>query len=121
MAAHTIDDPIWDHFDACDVSIDIVNSAEALAGSHIAEWVPDYILHRSESTEVHTIYTYVTPVRNQDDKLYQFMDKYNKWAESTCTLSASDMGISHTFTEVDKIDSTNKSIKSDFLISKRQS
>ena len=37
LATHAINDPIWDHTDACDVSIDTVKSAETLAGSHIAE------------------------------------------------------------------------------------
>ena len=35
LATHAIDNPIWDHTDACDVSIDTVNSTEDLAGSHI--------------------------------------------------------------------------------------
>ena len=35
LATHAIDDPIWDHTEACNVSIDTVNSAEALVGSHI--------------------------------------------------------------------------------------
>ena len=34
LATHAIDGPIWDHTDACDVSFDTKNSAEALAGSH---------------------------------------------------------------------------------------
>ena len=35
--AHPIGDPNWSHTYACDVSIDTVNFAEALAGSHIVE------------------------------------------------------------------------------------
>ena len=64
LATHAIDNPIQDHTDACDVSIDTMNNAEALAGSHFAEWVPYYILRRSNSTEVHTIDTYVPPDSN---------------------------------------------------------
>ena len=35
LATHAINDPIWDHTDTCDVSLDTKNSAEALAGIHI--------------------------------------------------------------------------------------
>ena len=35
LATHAIDDPIWDHIDACDVSLDTKSSTEALTGSHI--------------------------------------------------------------------------------------
>ena len=90
-------------------------------GNHIAERGPDYILCRSESTEVHAIDTYVSPDRNKDDGLYQFMDNYDKWAESTYTFSANDMGSFHTFMAVDTNDSTNESIKSDFWTGKCQS
>ena len=71
--------------------------------------------------EVYTIDMYVPPDINEVDGLYQFMDNYDRWAESTHTFSANDMGRSHTFTAVDTNDSTNESIKSDFWISKRQS
>ena len=37
LVAHPLNDPVWDHTDACDVSIDTMNSAEVLAGSHIVE------------------------------------------------------------------------------------
>ena len=37
LATHVINNPIWDRTDACDVSIDTVNSAEALAGSQIVK------------------------------------------------------------------------------------
>ena len=37
LAAHPVDDPIWDHTDSCDILVDTVNSAEAMAGSHIVE------------------------------------------------------------------------------------
>ena len=121
LATHDINDPIWDHTDACNESIDTVNSADALADSHITERVPGYILRRSKSTEVHIIDTYVSPESKQDDGLYQFMYNYDEWAESTYTFSGNDIGSSNTFTVVDTNYSTNKSIKSDFRISERQS
>ena len=78
LATHAINDLIWDHTNACDVSIDTVNSAEALASSHIVERVPDYIFRRSESMEVRIIGTYVPPDSNQDEGLYQLMGKYDE-------------------------------------------
>ena len=36
LAAHPIDNPIWDHTDPGDILIDTVNSAEDLAGAHVA-------------------------------------------------------------------------------------
>ena len=63
------------------------------------ERVPEYILRRPKSMEVHTIDTYVPPDRNEDDGLYQFMDNYDECDKSTNTFSANDMESSHTFTE----------------------
>ena len=37
LAAHPVDDAIWSHTNPSDVSIDTVNSAEIIAGSHITE------------------------------------------------------------------------------------
>ena len=64
---------------------------------------------------------YVPPGSNQDDELYQLMDKYDEWAESTYTFSANDMRSSYTFTAANTNDSTIESIKSDFWICERQS
>ena len=83
--------------------------------------VPEYILCRPEPMELHTINTYVPPDSNEDDRLYQFMDNYDKWDASTNTFSANDMGSSHTFMTVYTNDSTNESIKSDFWIGESQS
>ena len=47
LVAHPVDDPIWDHTDSCDISIDTVNSAEAMAGSHIAG--QQYIFRRTNT------------------------------------------------------------------------
>ena len=44
LALHPVNNPIWDHTNACDVLIITMNSAEALAGSHIVE--PEYIFRR---------------------------------------------------------------------------
>ena len=71
--------------------------------------------------ELHTIDAYLPPDINQDERMYQFMDNYNKWDESPNTFSVNDMGSSHTFTAADTNDSTNESIKLDFRIGKRQS
>ena len=78
LATHAINDPIWDFTNAYNFSTDTINSAEALAGSHIAKQVPEYILCRPKPMEVCTIYMYVQPDSNKDEGLYQFMDKHNK-------------------------------------------
>ena len=41
LATHVINNRIWDRTNACDVSIDTLNSEEALAGSRIAERVQE--------------------------------------------------------------------------------
>ena len=58
----------------------------------------------------------------QEDGLYKFMDNYDKWNNSPDTaIVGIDTGSSHTFTAVNTSGFTNKSIKSDFWIGKRQS
>ena len=37
LAAHPIDDDIWDYTDPCDVSIDTTDNAEIIASSHTIE------------------------------------------------------------------------------------
>ena len=71
--------------------------------------------------ELLTIDAYVPPDSSEDDRMYQFMDNYDKCDKSPNTAVANDMGSFHTFTAYDASDTTNESIKSDFLISKRQS
>ena len=44
LAAHPVDDPIWDRTNLCDILIDTVNRANAMAESHIVE--PEYIFCR---------------------------------------------------------------------------
>ena len=46
LVAHPVDDAIWSHTNPSDVSIDTVNSAEIIAGSHIKE-DPTYAFERS--------------------------------------------------------------------------
>ena len=74
LATHVINDPIWDRTDACEVSIDTVNSVEALACSHVVEQLLEYILRRSNQMELLTLDAYVPPDRNEDDRMYRFMD-----------------------------------------------
>ena len=104
LATHAIDDTIWDHTDACDVSIDTVNSAEALAGSHITGG-STYTFRRSNPHNI---------IHNDDviwyDRPY-FLENYNKWDKLPNTNGV----------EVVTNDSTKESIKSDFWIYARQS
>ena len=77
MAAHPIDDPIWSYTDACDVSIDTVNSAETLAGGHIIRHnitqESTYTLRRPnprfEDIEL-IVDMYVPPDNIEDDGMY---------------------------------------------------
>ena len=47
LAAHPIDDAIWDHTNPSDVSIDNANSAEVMTGIHITEGTT-YTFHTSD-------------------------------------------------------------------------
>ena len=116
-----MDNPIWDHTNACDVLIDTVNSAEALAGSHIGGSTYTF---RRPNPRFEDIKHVVDVASNsiEDDGLYQFMDNSNKWDDLPNIAGINNaMGSSHTFTTVNTSGSTNKSIKLDFWIGKRQS
>ena len=121
MAAHPVSDPILSHTNTCDVSIDTVHSAEDLAGSHIVDQLPEYILRRPDLMKLLTIDAYVPPGSNEYNRMYQFMNNYNKWDELPNTADVNDMGSSHTFTVDNTSDYSNESIDSDCLIGKRQS
>ena len=107
-----------------------MNSAEALAGSHITQVVDNitpgstYTLRRHNPRfEDIKIYmdVYVPPDSSENDRIYQFMDNYDKWGKSPNTAGVNDMGSSHTFTVDNTSDSTNESIKLKFWIGKHQS
>ena len=122
MATHANDNPIWDRTVACEVSIDTVNSKETLAGIHIVEQLPEYILCRpNPSYELLTVDAYTPPDSSEDDRMYQLIDNYNKWDKSLNKVGVNNMGSSHIFTTDSTSDSTNDTVKSDFWISKRQS
>ena len=95
-----MNDPIWSHTNACDVSIDIVNSVEALAGIHLGE--STYTLRRpNQRFEDIKLYVDAPSDTIQDDGLYQLMDNYDKWDDLFNTTDVdNDAGISHTFTSV---------------------
>ena len=120
LATHAIDNLIWDLTDECEVSIDTVNRTEALAASHIVEQLSEYILCRPDPIELLTTDAYVPPDSNEDDRMYQCMDNYNKWDKSPNTAGVNDIGSSYTSTAVTS-GSANKLIKSDFWIFERQS
>ena len=120
LAVHPADNFIWDHTDLCDILIDTMNSAEAMVGSHIVE--PEYIFCKPNPG-----FEYIKHVVDvssdiiEEDGLYEFMDKYVKWDDSPNTaVVGNDTGSSHIFTAINTSGSVNKSIKSDFWISKRQ-
>ena len=100
LAAHPIDDSIWSHPNVCDFSIITVNSTEALAGIHTGE--STYTLHRPNPRfELITVDAYVPPDSSEDDKMYQFMDNYDKWGELPNTAGANDMESFNKFTAAD--------------------
>ena len=72
LTAHLVSNCIWDHINLCDISIDTVNSAEAMAGSHIVE--PEYI-----SCKPNPGFEYIKHVVDvasdtiKEDRLYKFI------------------------------------------------
>ena len=128
LAAHPIGDPIWSHTNACDISIDTVNSAEALAGNHIIQHNitqgSTYTLRRPnprfEDIELF-VDAYVPPDSIEDDGRYQSMDNYNEWDKLLDTADVNDMGSFRTFTADNPRDYTNESTKSDIWIGECQS
>ena len=122
LAAHPIDDSIWSHPNVCDISINTVNSTEALAGIHTGE--STYTLHRPnprfEDNELF-VDTFVPPDSIEDNRMYQFMDSYNKWDKLLNTAGVDDIGSFYTFMTNNTSNSADKSIKSDFGIGERQS
>ena len=120
-AAHPVNDPIRDHPNACDVSIDTGDRVEAITGSHIVE--PEYIFRRPfHIFEDIELFDNAPSDIIDKDGLYQFMDNYDKWDDSLNTTGVNNyMGISHTITTINTSGSANKSIKSDFGIGERQS
>ena len=104
MATHPIDDAIWSRTIPGDVSIDTMNSAEILAGSHITTG-STYTFRRSYPHDL---------IHNDDVSWYDgsaFLDNYDKWNKSPNTNSVNNI----------TNDSANESIKSDFWIGKHQS
>ena len=92
-----------------------------MAGSHIAK--QEYIFHKPNPG-----FEYIEHVVDmasniiEEDGPYEFTDKYNKWDNLPNTAVVNnDTGSSHTFIAVNTSGSVNKSIKSDFGFSERQS
>ena len=104
LATHAVDDLIWDHTGACDVSLDTKNSAEALAGIHITGG-STYNFRRSYPHKL----IYSDDVTWYDGS--DFLNNYNEWDKSPNTNVVK--GVNN--------DSTKEFIKSDFRTSKRQS
>ena len=73
-----MNDPIWDHTNGCDILIDTLNSTENLAGSHIVGQ-PEQIFRRPDPAfEDIEIFVNVVSDTIQNDRLYHFLDNYNK-------------------------------------------
>ena len=95
---------MWNHTDACEVSINTVNSVEALAGSHITGGLI-YTFRRSDPHNL---------IHNDDVSWYDgsdFLDNYNEWDKWPNTDGV----------EVVTNNSMKEYIKSDFWNGKRQS
>ena len=86
LAAHPVNNPIWDHTDACDISFDTVNSTEALAGSHIVE--PEFTFRRPfPAFEDIELFVKAPSGTIQNNGLYHLMDNYGKWDNLPYTTS----------------------------------
>ena len=110
MAAHPVDDTIWSRTNPSDVSIDMVNSAEIIAGSHIKE-DQTYAFERSYPLRLIDTPSHVS---DKDDMSWYdglaFLDTFTDSNEST-----------DTFDDDVTQDSTSESNKSDFRIGEHQS
>ena len=110
LAAHPVDDAIWSHTNPSVVSIDTVNSAEIIAGSHITEDLT-YAFERSYQFGLIDTPSHVS---DEDDMSWYdgsaFLDSFTDFNKSTDTFGDD---VTH--------ESTSQSNKSDFRISKRQS
>ena len=110
MAAHPVDDAIWSHTNPSDVSIDTVNSAEIIAGSHITE-DSTYSFERSYPFGLIDTPSHVL---DEDDMSWYdglaFIDNFTDSSEST-----------DTFGDYVTHELTSESNKSDFRIGERQS
>ena len=111
LAAHPVDDAIWSHTNLSDVSIDTVNSAELIAGIHITEG-STYAFDRSDP---YGLLDTTSHVSHKDGMSWYdgsaFLDSFTNLNKSANTNGHDDV----------TNNSKNKSINSDFWISKRQS
>ena len=111
LAAHPIDDAIWDHTNPSDVSIDTLNSAEDMAGIHITEGTT-YTFHTSDS---YGLTDTTLNVSHEDNPSWYdgstFFDSLDE------CIALPNNGDNNDVND----DSKNESNKSDFRIGERQS
>ena len=111
LAAHPIDDAIWDHTNPSDVSIDTLNSVEDMACIHITEGTT-YSFHTSDSYRLTD--TTVNVLHEDNPSWYDgstFFDSLDECVASQNNGNDNDVND----------DSKNESNKSDFRIGERQS
>ena len=77
--AYSIDDAIWGGTSTCDVSVDIANSKEVMAGSHITE-EHIFIFRRSDQHELLNV-TAHEPRKDDSFRDYDlyFLNNYHNW------------------------------------------
>ena len=111
LAAHPVNDAIWSQTNPSDVSIDMVNSAQIIAGSHITEGLT-YAFERSDPFGLIDTASHVSDEDNMS--WYDgsaFLDSFTDSSKSEDSIGGDD--VTH--------NSTSESIKSDFRIGERQS
>ena len=110
FAAHPVDDTIWSRTNPSDVSIDMANSAEIIAGSHITDGLTS-AFERSDPFGLIDTPSHVSDENNMSwyDGL-AFLDSFTDSSKSTDTFGDDVIN-----------DSTSESNKLDFRIGKRQS
>ena len=108
---HLINDNIWGFTDPSDVSIDTVYATEIIASSHTIEEAT-YTCCKPDSYE---LFHMTVSVPYKDDESWfdtlESLDNYNEWNKPLSTDCV------HGVT----VESTNKCIKPDLYIGKRQS
>ena len=111
LAAYPVNDTIWSRSNPSGVSIDTVNSAELIAGSHIREGST----YAFEKSDPYGLLDTTSHVSHKDDMSWYdgsaFLDSFTDSSKSEDTIGDDDV----------TNNSTSGSIKSDFCIGERQS
>ena len=83
LAVHTFDDPILDHTDPCNVSIDTVDNAEIITSSHIMEELI-YACHKFDSQELLPVT--VSMSHDDDESWFDVHKDFDSWHDTSETM-----------------------------------